>query len=492
MMLLRNLILLRVVFGFYHFTLYMKKVQGTKGKYNPNWQEKGKKKFLFRNQILDNIFFTCISGAPVWFIARFLIIPFWRETHFYFIHRLLHWKPLLRAVHSLHHRNRNISEEHSGTIRAAEALADFPALNGNETELLIDGEQTFDSILQGIDSAEKYILFQFYIIRDDELGTTIKDHLLASAARGVKVYFLYDEIGSIDLSKSYLNDLRNGGIEVRSFNTRKGRGNRFQLNFRNHRKIVVTDGRSAWVGGHNVGDEYLGKDPKFGNWRDTHLRITGPAALSLQLSFAVDWYWAADAEIPELSWSPVPSPTDTGEVLIISSGPADKYDTASLMFLHAINSAQGRIWISSPYFVPDDAIIYALQLAGLRGVDVRIIIPDEPDHMLVYLAAFTYFDDASLTGARIYRYTNGFTHGKTMLIDDKIAAIGTANFDNRSFRLNFEITALSSDSGLIGKMEDMFNNDFSNSRLMTRADVDERSFWFRLAIRFARLTSPIL
>ena len=381
--------------------------------------------------------------------------------------------------------------EKSEATRAAEGLADLPVLRGNDVELLIDGEATFRSILDGIDAANDYILFQFYIIHDDELGRRVKSHLIAMAEQGVRVYFLYDEVGSHGLPRRYQDELRAAGIEVYDFHTRKGPGNRFQINFRNHRKVVVVDGRTAWVGGHNVGDEYLGKDPKFGNWRDTHVRIEGPAALGAQLSFVEDWYWATKT-LPELDWTPKPAREGNAPVLIVPSGPADEVETAALMFVHAINSATERIWIASPYFVPDEAVVAALQLAGLRGVDVRILIPDKPDHLLVYLAAFSYFDDAGRTGVEFFRYTDGFLHEKVMLIDDAAATIGTANFDNRSFRLNFEITAVLSDPEFVSRVERMFEDDFVKSRKVQQDEYADKSFWRRLVVRLARLTSPLL
>ena len=375
--------------------------------------------------------------------------------------------------------------------RAAEGLANMPVLKGNRVELLIDGDATFDSILSGIDEAEKYVLVQFFIVHDDGLGRALKERLITKAKQGLRVLFLYDEIGSHDLPESYKRELRDAGVDIREFNTRKGRRNRFQLNFRNHRKIVVTDGRVAWIGGHNVGDEYLGKDPKFGHWRDTHVRIEGPAVLKAQISFAADWRWATD-EVPELDWEPRFS-AEGGDalVLIIPTGPADDLETCNLMFVHAINTARKRIWIASPYFVPEHSVIVALQLAGLRGVDVRILIPDEPDHMLVYLAAYSYFDDAALTGAKFYRYQDGFLHEKAMLIDDEIATIGTANFDNRSFRLNFEITAAISEPAFVSEVERMFEDDFRRARLMEEGEYEQKPWWFRFGVRVARLTSPI-
>jgi cardiolipin synthase len=356
--------------------------------------------------------------------------------------------------------------------------------------LLIDGEATFGSIFEGISEAKEYVLIQFFIVKDDELGRALKTELAAKAKQGVRVYFLYDEIGSHKLSKNYLQELRSAGAEAVSFHTTKGPRNRFQINFRNHRKIVVVDGRVTWIGGHNVGDEYMGRNPKFGRWRDTHVKITGPAALGAQLSFLEDWYWATHT-IPQLNWQPVAADSANLDVLIVPSGPADSLETAGLMFMHAITAASERVWLASPYFVPDESIMAALQLAGLKGVDVRILIPDKPDHLLVYLTAFSYFDDASHTGVQFYRYTDGFLHQKAILIDDMVAGIGTANFDNRSFRLNFEITALFVDSVFTSEVEAMFLEDLASSRQMMPGDYDNKSFWFKLAVRLARLTAPI-
>ena len=378
----------------------------------------------------------------------------------------------------------------TGAARAAELLAEMPALRGNTVELLIDGEATFASIFEGIEEARDYVLVQFFIVKDDDLGRELKTRLIAKAREGIRVYFLYDEVGSYKLPRSYIEDLRDAGVEALDFHSRKGPRNHFQLNFRNHRKIVVADGHTAWIGGHNVGDEYLGKGP-LGAWRDTHIKIEGPAALAAQLSFFEDWHWATDT-IPEFDWTPRHVDDDGVDVLIIPTGPADELETAGLMFVHAINSAQERIWIASPYFVPDEAVMAALQLAGLRGVDVRILIPDEPDHLLVYLAAFSYFDEAGSTGVKFFRYTDGFLHEKAMLVDQQVAAVGTANFDNRSFRLNFEITAFVADQDFAAEVEQMFLDDFAASREMRSSDYADRSFWFRLAVRLARLTAPIL
>jgi len=375
--------------------------------------------------------------------------------------------------------------------RAAARLAKMPFTIGNSVELLVDGDETFTDILAGLEAAEEYILFQFFIVKDDEIGREIQARLIERARAGVRVYFLYDEVGSLKLPRQFKDELREAGVEVSAFGTNQGFGNRFQLNFRNHRKIVVVDGRVTWIGGHNVGDEYLGRDPEFGHWRDTHVRIEGPAAVAAQLSFAEDWNWATGS-IPTLDWVPVAARDGSNlPVLIIPSGPADDFETAALMFTHAINSAVDRIWIASPYFVPDEGIMAALQLAALRGADVRILIPDKADHLPVYLAAFTYFDDALAAGVRFYKYTGGFLHEKVVLVDDMAVAIGTANFDNRSFRLNFEVTALIGDPELVVEVDRMFESDFAQSRVVGADEYSAKPFWFRLAASLARLTAPI-
>jgi cardiolipin synthase A/B len=443
------------------------------------------------------------QGAVAWAVSLvtipYLSVPaYWvlgrKRFHGYVLARRSHDETINAQLESLLKRlepYRVPETDQADAAHVAEKLAAFPLLLGNRAHLLIDGAATFQSIFDGIDAATNYILFQFFIVHDDDLGRRIQQRLIAKAREGVRVYFLYDDIGSYSLPRHYTRELSDAGVHVHSFHARRGRGNRFQIIFRNHRKIVVVDGKSAWIGGHNVGDEYLGKDKRFGHWRDTHVRIDGPAVVAAQVSFAEDWFWAS-GELLELEWNPQPAPEGNAPVLMVPTGPADELETAGLMFVHAINSATKRIWIASPYFVPDEALIAALQLAGLRGVDVRILIPDRADHLLVYLAAFSYFDDAGLTGVQFYRYQDGFLHEKVLLVDDSAAAVGTANFDNRSFRLNFEITVLVADAAFVKDVEQMFVADFARSRKVAPTEYADRPYWFRFAVRLARLTSPML
>ncbi len=379
----------------------------------------------------------------------------------------------------------------SASERSLSRLAEMPITRNNKSRLLIDGNETFRSIFEGIGSAERYILVQFFIIKHDDIGRQLQTKLIEKAKENVKIYFLYDEIGSHKLPQDYLRELQIAGIKTSAFHTTKGKTNRFQLNFRNHRKIVVIDGKIAYVGGHNVGDAYLGKDPKFGAWRDTHVKVEGPVVKEIQFCFVEDWHWATN-EIPELNWELEKAVDGHEEILMVASGPADDLETCGLMFVQAINDARQRVWIASPYFVPDLQILSALKLAVLRGVDVRILLPEKADHRTVYLASFSYYPNTLPLGIKIYRYTAGFMHQKVFLIDSVCAAVGTANLDNRSFRLNFEITLLNFDSLFIKEVEDMLTSDFSRSRPVKMEDYSLKSFFFRLAVRSARLLAPIL
>jgi len=370
-------------------------------------------------------------------------------------------------------------------------LAEMPILRYNKTRLLIDGRETFRSIFEGIESAQQYILVQFFIVKDDAVGRELQSKLIQKAKKNVRVYFLYDEIGSHKLPQSYLRDMQIAGVVTSAFHSTKGKTNRFQLNFRNHRKIVVVDGKIAYVGGHNVGDEYMGKHPEFGPWRDTHVSVAGPVVQTIQFCFVEDWYWATKGT-PELNWELNRAVDGREDVLMIASGPADRLETCGLMFVQAINAARKRIWIASPYFVPDLQTLSALKLAVLRGVDVRIMLPEKADHRTVYLASFTYYQNTLPVGIKLYRYTAGFMHQKVFLVDSSCAAVGTANLDNRSFRLNFEITLLNYDPDFVKEVETMLTNDFSHSRPVAMEEYSQRSFFFKLAARSARLLAPIL
>ncbi|WP_445001336.1 cardiolipin synthase [Halomonas mongoliensis] len=383
-----------------------------------------------------------------------------------------------------------VAETRDPDVRAVEQLAQMPMTSGNRAELLVDGEATFESLFDGIERAEEYVLIQFFIVRNDALGIELKQRLQRVADRGVRVYFLYDEVGSHKLNEGYLRDLASSGVEVSAFRSSRGFRHRFQLNFRNHRKVLVVDGREGWVGGFNVGVEYLGQHPRHGAWRDTHLKLTGPSVLGLQEAFWEDWHWAT-GEVITLTWTPQVSCHECHKVVIVPSGPADRQDTAGLLVQHAIHSARERFWVTSPYFVPDQGVQDALRLAAMRGVDVRIMIPEHPDHLLVFLSAFSFLPDMLRAGVKVYRYQPGFLHQKVMLIDDSAASVGTVNLDNRSFRLNFEITAFLPDRHFAAQVRLMLEKDFANCRRVNLDEITSRPLWRKLVSRAAYLLSPI-
>lgn len=399
------------------------------------------------------------------------------------IHRLA--ADLLEALQP--HRSSELPE----ALRVQERLAQLPFTGGNQVQLLVDGERTFATLFEAIDQASDYILLEYYILRDDGIGNELRERLERKARAGVRVHFLYDEIGSFQLSKRYIASLAAAGVDIRSFHTTKGRRNRFQINFRNHRKITIIDGRFAMIGGSNIGDEYRNGHPLLTPWRDTNLALRGPVVQSIQLAFLEDWFWACE-QLPALDWTPRCSPGPGVDVLVTPTGPADSLDTCVLHFIQLIHTARHRLWIVSPYFVPDQALLSALQLAALRGVDVRILLPHKTDNRLVQLASYAYLHEVQAVGIRVYRYRAGFLHQKVWLVDDRCATIGTANIDNRSCRLNFEIGALVHDREFCLAVERMLEADLARSDLLERGNLAARGLPFRLSVRLAHLFAPVL
>ena len=373
--------------------------------------------------------------------------------------------------------------------RAARILGGLPFTRGNRLELLIDGEETFDNIFETIRSAKRHLCVNFFIVKSDTLGIRFQQALIERARAGVRVFFLFDEFGSYKLPRRYLRELKAAGVECHSFGVNRFWWSRLQLNFRNHRKIVVADGEVALIGGLNVGDEYLGRDARFGGWRDTHLAMRGPVVQAVQLVFLEDWFWASNS-MPELDWETRLEEADQ-IAAVIPTGPADPADSWQLVVAEAANTSRQKLWIASPYFVPDEGVLTALQAAAIRGVDVRILIPERADHLLVWLSAFSYFEESIPYGVRIFRYQRGFLHQKVMLVDHRLAAVGSANLDNRSFRLNFEITGFSPDPAFVDAVARMLEADFEASVEARVEDFSAKPFLFRAACRVARLMAPI-
>lgn len=364
----------------------------------------------------------------------------------------------------------------------------------NEVTIYTDGRQKFDALLNDIIQAKDYIHIQYYIFRNDNLGKSILTALEQKLTEGVEVKMLYDDMGSRTLSLKDFKSFRKNGGQVEAFFPSKLPLINLRMNNRNHRKIVIIDGQIGYVGGFNVGDEYLGLKKKFGYWRDTHLRIVGDAVNALQLRFMLDWNSQSTRDNLQYEDRYFPDVNSGGTigVQIASSGPDEEWEQIKYGYLKMIASAKESIYIQSPYFIPDQAFLDAVKIAALGGVNVNIMIPNKPDHPFVYWA--TYNNVASLleAGVNIYHYDNGFLHSKCIVIDDEIASVGTANMDHRSFTLNFEINAFIYDIQVAHQLRAAFENDLHVSYRLTQELYDQRSLWIKFKEGIARLLSPIL
>ncbi|MHA6346168.1 cardiolipin synthase [Roseivivax sp. CAU 1761] len=438
------------------------------------------------------------QGAVGWVI--FLIVAPWFGVPAYLVfghHKLRPYTEARRRSREMVTRLTQLARVHPpepagrDRLRPFETLVRLPAVGGNDARLLIDGEATFAAIFAAMDRAQSYLLVQFYTIEEDRMGEALAARLVAAAGRGVRVLMLYDGVGSYGLSRRYTERLSEAGVTVLDPRDSRGPTSRLQLNFRNHRKSVVVDGEVGFLGGLNVTRAYMGESPTFGPWRDTHLEVRGPMVAQLQLGFVEDWHWATGEELGDsMVWKTgIESAGMTG--LIVPTGPGDRLDTGALFYFSAISMARSRVWIASPYFVPDIDTISALIAAKLRGCDVRILVPDMADHWLPWLAAFSYFDLLRAAGVEIHRYKEGFMHQKVALIDDDLAAVGSANLDNRSFRLNFELMAVLADHGFAAEVERMLEADFARAERLEKR-LSEQKLAVRIGAPLARLLSPVL
>ncbi|MHA6261019.1 cardiolipin synthase [Sporosarcina sp. CAU 1771] len=375
-------------------------------------------------------------------------------------------------------------------LRSADSLLSYD----NDIAIFNDGYEKFDALVEDIQSAQKEINIQYYIIQPDALGRRIRDALTERAKAGVKVRLLYDEVGSKKTSPKFYDELRAAGGEVEVFFPSLFRLINFRVNNRNHRKLVIIDGHIGYIGGFNVGDEYLGLNKKFGYWRDTHLRITGGAVNHIQVKFILDWHQAANNEPGE--WGEYAFQTKkqlgTSPVQIVSSGPHSQTEHLKNMYIKLILSAKKSVFIQTPYFIPDTSFMDACKIALLSGVDVRIMIPNMPDHPFVYWATWAHAGDLLNYGAKILLYENGFLHAKTIVVDEEVASVGTMNIDSRSFHLNFEVNAIIYDEKVANQLHSLFLHDSELSSELTPERYAERSLVIRFKEGISRLLSPVL
>ena len=364
----------------------------------------------------------------------------------------------------------------------------------NRVKIYTDGHEKFHAMFQDIEAAKNHIHIEYYTFYNDQIGNELLHLLERKAAQGVDVRVLYDPWGSMGTFRSFFKHLEELGGHARPFLGAHSAVLDFRLNFRDHRKIVVTDGRVGYVGGFNVGDQYLGRNKKFGYWRDTHLRIVGSGVFELQERFIRDWN-ATDPDyriVPDVNMFPVIRVKGNTSLQIVSSGPDSDGQQIKLGYIKMIMTAQHRLWIQSPYLIPDDSVLDAIKIAAMSGVDVRIMVPDKPDHAFVYRATQYYARELADAGVKIYYYNNGFIHAKTIVIDGQVASVGSANLDFRSFKLNFEVNAFLYDADLAQELERIFLDDQKLSSLITAQDFKNQSWWLKFKQTFSRLLSPIL
>lgn len=367
--------------------------------------------------------------------------------------------------------------------------------DNNYVEIFTDGRHKFEMLRRDIENASRYIHLQYYIIKDDQVWNSLERALIKKAKEGIEVRILYDGMGTRGKIKKRLKKLENHGIKIGEFFPPLLGRFHLRVNYRNHRKIVVIDGAISYIGGFNIGKEYIGEKVKFGNWRDTHLRVEGAAVTSLAILFGNDWSYATSQDLFQHDFVfQVPSYGKVGEVpvQIISSGPESQFQQIRDTYLMMINKAQKNIYIQTPYFVPDEAILTALKIAAISGVDVRIMIPNMPDHPIVYWATYSYIGELIEVGVQCYTYEKGFLHAKVMTIDGIISSCGTANMDIRSFKLNFEVNAIVYDKVKTQEMEEQICLDINDSRIITLENYQRRSLKIKIKEGFARLFAPVL
>ncbi|WP_369049011.1 cardiolipin synthase [Tenacibaculum sp. UWU-22] len=398
-------------------------------------------------------------------------------------------------------RSTDVSSRHKKSIGYFYPLANFHSHQGflsdnNTVQLLINGEEKFAEVLKSLKSAKQHIHIQYYIYENDEIGNKIAQILIDKAKEGVEVRFIYDDFGSKNIRNNIVKKLKESGVEARPFYKINLILLANRINYRNHRKIIIIDGTEGYVGGINVADKYINNKKNKLFWRDTHLKITGPAVFNLQFVFLTDWNFCANQNIAfSRTYFPISTPEKPSSnqlVQIVSSGPDSDYQNIKYTLIQAILLAKDEICITTPYFIPDKSFSDAIIIAALSGVKIKLLIPGVSDSWTVNLASHSFFQDLLNAGVEIYKYQKGFVHAKTMVCDKKIMVVGTANLDNRSFDLNFEINAVVFDEKAAQKLAEVFYEDIQNATPLTLEIWKKRPFYIRFFERVFHLFSPLM
>ena len=379
-------------------------------------------------------------------------------------------------------------------MRLALKSGTAPITMNNKIDIFTEGETKFEQMLQDMEKAKDHIHIEYFIIKDSEIGNRVRQVLEKKAKEGVTVRIIFDVIGckGLMLRSAFLRSLKESGCEIAAYK----KSTRLllmikHLNYRNHRKVCVIDGKIAYIGGINIGDEYVHKDKKFGFWRDTHLRIEGAAVYMLQLSFLMDWLARTDQVILDNRYYPEITAEGESVVQIIRSGIDTPEDTIYQSYFYAIAQAKESVYIETPYFIPDAALLTAIKTAAMAGVDVRIIFPSFPDHIFVYHASESYLEQIAQAGAKVHFYQKGFIHSKVVLVDKEVASVGTANMDIRSFMFNSEINALIYDDKTVNELYQMFYEDLKSCKSITYEEMQKKTIIKKVKQSLCRLLSPL-
>ncbi|HEY1060777.1 MAG TPA: cardiolipin synthase [Daejeonella sp.] len=409
---------------------------------------------------------------------------------------------LLEKIYQYSKQTFNLSD---ATVQSNEELANLilkdtlsPLTSDNAVKLMVNGENKFPDVLEALKNAKDHIHIEYYIFEDDHIGREIENILIQKVREGIHVRFIYDDYGSRAIRKTMVPRMRSHGIESFPFFKIRFITLANRLNYRNHRKIIVIDGITAFVGGINVSDRYINdiRQPEKLFWRDTHLRIDGPGVQYLQYLFLCDWNFCAELKLepndkffPPLSSIPVKGNKITQ---IAASGPDSPSPVILYAILQAINLASEEILITSPYFIPNDSLLDALCIAALGGVKVKILVPLRSDSVFVDYAVRSYYSDLLKAGIEVFQYSKGLIHAKTMVCDAKIAMVGTANMDSRSFDLNFEVNAIVYDRQVANELATIFYEDLKDSIKLNETEWTKRSVLQKFMEKAIRLFSPLL
>lgn len=439
------------------------------------------------------------TTAVAWCLLVLLLplvgaLIFWAFGHNYLLHRMRHRRSVQSLVRERYEAEKRDGEAGDPTDlgRLARRVGAFAVAPGNSVTLYGETHDAFAGLLSAIEAARHHVHLEYFILRDDETGQQLLGLLAQKAKQGVEVRLIYDAMGCLHLKKRALRPLCDAGAKVAVFLPLNPVRSLIRVTLRNHRKITVVDGRVAFTGGMNIGDEYLGKSKGLGYWRDSFVRVEGPAASQLQRVFCEDWEFATKEVLRGATYFPDPGPAGPDDVQVAASGPDQEVNTIREIYFAAILAARQRVWIATPYVVPDAGLFDALRLARHRSVDVRVLSLNRADHYLSYYAGRYYGAEMAAMGVKVYRYKKGMMHSKVVLVDGRWAMVGSANFDNRSLHLNFEVGCALHSPALVGQLEAAYEHDLESSAPLDQGYLARRTLTGRVLDNVCRLLAPTL